>query len=247
MKRLVCFFLSLILVVTCCIQSVSAYSVPQKEEFIQIKDVRNCETFYEFREYMKENYSIEVDSLLSTYNFNSVKAAAAGIEYVINKYPQLNGKIKQFKYEYAEKNYAMAVSYNGTVYFYNYVFVKSDENIEKWLMKTKKDGEGYQPQNCENIFSYGVHEASHMLTTLILEDESKDFTSYKENIKKAIEIIDENIPNSQLKKQKMREVSQYATTNESECIAEAMCDYLVNGDEAAELSIKIAEYFNKLN
>lgn len=246
MKRLVCFFLGLILVVTCCIQSVSAYDIPPKEEFQTINDARACKTYDEFIKYMKDNYNVTVDGHMSVYNFNTVKNAAAGIEYVINKYPALKGKIKTLKAEHTPYNYALGAMSDGNIYFYHFFFTRSDEYLKNWLTEeeTAKKKE-FHPSNTNNVFSYGMHEAAHLLTGLILEEEGKDFSIYTENVTIAKKIIDESVPNSKLKKQKMREVSQYAATNEAECIAEAICDYLVNGDEAAELSIKIAEYFKK--
>ena len=52
---------------------------------------------------MKDNYNIEVDRLLSGCNFNTVKTAAAGIEYTINTYPALKGRIKEFKVKEIKK------------------------------------------------------------------------------------------------------------------------------------------------
>lgn len=231
--------------------SVSAYSVPQKEEFILIEteDARVCEDFAEFTQYMKDNYGINVNLRLASYNFNSVKTAAAGIEYVIKQYPMLKGKIKEFNVGYNYRNpYALGTYFDGEILFYNGFFTKTDEYIENWLSKAENNEKYFHSKNNENVFSYGMHEAAHLLTTLILEDEGEtDYDSYYLNKKKAIKIINDviGISDHYVKKTKMAEISQYAATNEMECIAEAICDYLVNKEDAAEFSKQIAEYFKK--
>ena len=42
-----------------------------------------------------------------------------------------------------------------------------------------------------------------------------------------------------------KEMCTYARTNASECIAEGICDYIVNGDKAQRLSIMLANYFKR--
>lgn len=246
MKKFLCFFLGLLMLLTYNVPPISAYSIPEKEEIEEIQDARDCETFYDFSKYMKDNYNIEVDRLLSGCNFNTVKTAAAGIEYTINTYPALKGRIKEFKLGYYY-DYALGTTFDGTVYFFSNFFSKSDKYIEDLLTKAKKNKTKYHPTNCENVFCYGMHEAAHLLTGLILEEENIDYESYMSNIQKAKDIVKEALEGASysMQKQKMYEISQYAAISEVECIAEAICDHLINAEEAAELSIKIAEAFEK--
>ena len=96
------------------------------------------------------------------------------------------------------------------------------------------------------VFSNGSHEAGHLLEATLIRMNGGTETDW-DNCTFAQKVINEawknakKHPDGKGKKvsQLIAEVSDYASENRSECLAECVSDYSINGDKAALLSKEV--------
>lgn len=185
--------------------------------------------FEELSSYMKANYGINLTKKVQALDFEAVKDAITGVEWTIHQFPEANRYLK-----------------------------KIDSNKKGGVMNCTGDviacsptafSGHYYSGNHEFFKSTGVHEATHMVEGYLISKDStgtKEFVEMWNNHSVAKSIVKEavsNLPNSMTDGKKYWEIyetiSPYASTNASECVAEAVADIYKNGDNASILSQEI--------
>ena len=219
-------------------------------------DLKN---FEEFKNYWQSKYHIEVADSFAALDFKAVNEAAQGIESVIKEFPKAVKTLKGLDAgdlkEWGFGDAYMGAIYEGwinfdTNYFSSYAALGRDIANDVHY--------GHHPKNT-TIFGIAAHEMGHILErALILKNGGGipewDNCIYAEKIvQEATKIVQstpegkrritnykgevslQKIPVTMLK----RRISAYATENYSECLAEAVCDYITNGENAQPLSKEI--------
>jgi SPP1 gp7 family putative phage head morphogenesis protein len=206
--------------------------------------VEDTQAFAEMQSYMKDNYGIAVDDSVGALNFQSVREGVQGIEYVMREFPQAQASFKTIA---TDKRGLMCAGYGGGISF-NPEYYKTREDallshgIGEGAVQT-----GLHPKG-NNCFGSGAHEAGHILEKALIDKDGgesaigvlswSDCTYAKAIVsdackaaKKLPECKGMTIP------QLRGAISNYARDyDESECLAEAVCDYSLNGEDAAVLS-----------
>ena len=217
-----------------------------------IESVEDIQTFAEMQTYMKNNYGITVDDSVGLLDFQSVREGVQGVEYVMKEFPQAQSSFKTIS---TKKSGLMCAGYDG------------DINFNPGYYQTRKDalwnhgiGEGTRPSGLHpkgnNCFGSGSHEAGHILEKALVDKASgesflgrlswNDCTYAKAIVSdacKAAKKLPEckGMTNSELK----GAISGYAKQDASECLAEAVCDVSLNGEDAAPLAKIIWEMLKK--
>ena len=102
---------------------------------------------------------------------------------------------------------------------------------------------GLHPKNT-GIFETGAHEMAHILEDWLADKHNGTFQDLKNRVF-ARKIVQDAFSKAKLTAEskniiQMRlEIAKYANENVSECLAEAVSDYIANGEKAAVLSIEI--------
>lgn len=207
-------------------------SEPQRAE--------ECTDYNELFQYYKRTYNVDFDSSVKRLDFESVKEGMHGIELVIDEFPKAKGTLKRIS---TENSGVMCASYNGTINF-NPSYYKDRQSA----VNASRSTSGFHPKG-NNVVSTASHEMGHLLERTLIEQrniDSSDLIGKLEwrNCTQAKLVVSEackaakktadgkGLRNSQLKKG----VSGYATTDDSECLAEAVADYIINRDNASILS-----------
>lgn len=214
---------------------------------INIDAITDAKDFSEIKSYMYDNYGISVDDSVKSLDFESVREGLTGIETVMKEFPQAGSSLKSIS---IGGNGIMCADYNGQICF-NSTYYKTRENA----IKASESAFHFHPTG-NNVVSTGAHEMGHILEKALIDKpygESlagalswSDCTYAKVIVREACKAA-KKLPeckkklNSSLKS----EISGYAKTNASECMAEAVADYVLNGDKAAPLSKEIWKILKK--
>lgn len=207
-------------------------SEPQRAE--------ECADYNELFQYYKKTYDVDFDSSVKRLDFESVKEGMHGIELVIDEFPKAKGTLKRIS---TENSGVMCASYSGTINF-DPSYYKDRQSA----VNASRSTSGFHPKG-NNVVSTASHEMGHLLERTLIEQRNTDSSDLigklewrnctqaklvvSEACKAAKKTADgKGLRNSQLKKG----VSGYATTDDSECLAEAVADYIINRDKASVLS-----------
>lgn len=96
---------------------------------------------------------------------------------------------------------------------------------------------GWTPKNTHNISHTPVHELGHVLTYQLFPDEKSVYKLYMDSLKD----IGADLTSPSDIKAKTKEVSEYATSNPYEAVAESLVDYYSNRGKASRLSKAITK------
>ena len=204
-------------------------------------NVSKCKNFNEYRNYLQNKYNIVVDDSLNTLDFKAILEGTSGIEQTIKEFPQLNGIINKIG---TNSSGVMSTSYNGNINFNPEYFSDLKKTLELF-----SNNDGYHPKN-SSISLAGAHEAGHLLEKILIEQDITDFDEkisvwnkslYAESI---VDYAIRNIRQTEYGKNKselelITNISYCARENKSECLAEAVGDYIVNRENANLLSLEI--------
>ena len=108
-----------------------------------------------------------------------------------------------------------------------------------------RNNTSYHPKNT-GIFETGAHEMAHILEDCLADKYKRTFQDLKNDIF-ARKIIQDSFAKAKLTVegkgknivQLKAEICDYASKNLSECMAEAVSDYIANGENAAVMSKEI--------
>lgn len=202
--------------------------------------LQNCQDFEGVSKYLSKTYGIAMDDTVKDLDFESVKEGIQGIEKVMLEFPQAQSSLKKIS---TNKSGIMCAQYNGTINFNPHYYKTRESAVNASTSST-----GFHPKG-NNVTSTGSHEMGHILEKALIDKDKdiffpgaawSDCTCAKKVVSEACKAAKKTAQgkgklNSALK----REVSGYATQDASECLAEAVADYTLNGSDAAILSQEI--------
>ena len=204
------------------------------------KGVGLCKTFDELKFYWAENYNVKVAASVTELNFEAVRAAMSGVEAVLEEFLPAKAFLKEFNV------YPVGLMStwreHGEIYFNAKYFSDANELIAVIAEGVQSR---YYPKNM-NVAGIGVHEAGH-----IIEDWLRK--KYSENSKFLLRVIPRKLIRKAYQQailtaegkgksinQLKLEISEHTfKENLSECLSDAVCDYIINNTRATLLSQKI--------
>ncbi len=215
------------------------------EESTIIENIKNnsiikCKDFNSLEKYLQDKYNVKMDEKVKELYFIPVQQSLEGVEKMLEEFPEAQQFLKEIT---VDKGGVMSMGYHGRLSF-NSVVYKREDGVGFTSER------GWSPANCGN-FQVGVHEMGHLLERTLIEKNYIGCSIYEKakawnNCTEAKKIIAEACKN--IKKSSGREftfqkiqaqVSEYALTNKSECLAECVADYMSNGKQAAPLSQEV--------
>lgn len=216
--------------------------LPKNADKIKIGDsstIMDMEDFNSYMKYMKDNFNVTVSKDMKNLYFDGVKKSTKGFIDVINEFPP----IKKYFEEISTSNSGMSsMSYYGTYSFNpNYY-----EEPEDWFSHLSK----YATEDTA-FYSTGCHEAGHLIELFIIKEDPHTGGIYDwMNCENAKEICSEALKNAKKQTGKkynelIGDVSNYALSDRSECLAECVADYMCNGENANILSKEVWKVLKK--
>ncbi|SDO76294.1 minor capsid protein [Clostridium gasigenes] len=213
----------------------------------KIKDAKN---FDELEISLKNILEIKITNDVKSLDFEAVKETCVSMQDVFNEFPQIKGFVSEL---YTSKSGMMSCSpintaLDMTKISFNPAYYKEQNKIKNIYLKDVASG--FHPKGTTYEIS-GVHELGHAVEAYLIKGKGLDFDSQKieywngctiaktivsdacKNVKKLPE--GKGIKNAELK----NNISGYALSDASECMAEAFSDYFGNGDKASILSKEI--------
>lgn len=224
----------------------TAYWVGVAKRVGKMKSAVDAKTFQDLKSYMTMNYSVRVTDDLQSSDFQSVKAAAQGIEDIIKEFPQAAGLFHELNGRENRSNAYASASFNGLVQ------MNPDKYVTRGTVERSYAGDlrtNWHPAGT-TADSIPVHEAGHLLDRALID---KRYSSRYEAImawnkntvaksvvseacKAAKKTADgKGLKNSDL----IAQVSRYATKNRAETLAECVADYHANRERAKPLSREV--------
>lgn len=204
----------------------------------KINTITDVKDFDEFTEYFKDQYDGDVDSSIRTLDFESVRDSAVGIEQVIKEFPIAKDILKGIK---TGKTGIMSCSYGGNISL-NPICFKDKQSALKSLSS-------WGSIKNETLASHGSHETGHILEIALIRKNNAGPFAWS-NCTCAKEVVSEACKTAKKMTGKKYgelkgEISAYAKADASECMAEAVSDYLTNGENASLLSKEIWKILKK--
>ena len=228
-----------------------------KSESTKAVSISDAQTFEELRQYMKQNYDIEILDSVDELDFQSVKEGVSGIEHIMLEFPQAGSSYKTIS---TEKRGLMSAGYNGDISF-NPGHYKTRESalMAHGIGERIKPG-GMHPKG-NNCFGSGCHEAGHILEKALADRANggecvlsemnwRDSTYARAIVSEACRAAKKRLEcrgmtNNQLKDAISAYAGYRSRYSASETMAEAVCDYSINSEDAAPLSKEIWRLLKK--
>lgn len=215
--------------------------------------VDETQSFAELKQHMKNKHNIVIDSGVDSLDFQSVREGLGGVEYVIGEFPQAASSFKSIG---VKKKGLMCAGYDGDINFNPGIYATRQSVLYNHGLASGTSPSGLHPKG-NNAYGSGCHEAGHILEKALIDKinggesllgriQWQDESITKSIISDACKTV-KKLPeckgktNNELKAM----ISQYAKTDASECLAEAVCDVCLNGEDAAPLSKAIWDILKK--
>lgn len=216
----------------------------------------SCKDFEELQNYWKLKYGVRLNKPLGKLDFEAVLEATQGIEEVINEFPKAGKFLKKMKVENLDDVGAfMGADYYGVINFNKSDFIYREDFLEMIALQV---ADGQNPKNTK-IKGIAAHEMGHLLERALIDKYNGGVYEWKHSTYSRVigkEAVAEVRKSSDAKisyrdkagKSRKRyvtmdelklEISIYAKDDWSECLAEAVCDYITNGEKASRLSKEI--------
>lgn len=198
-------------------------------------DILTVGSYDDFKNYLANEYGATVSDAVKQLDFTAVKESSAGVDYILKEFPQAHDVFTSL---YCDSSGIMAADFNGGIsfnpkYYFDYNEVAAHSgNIFNDITTA--------------VFSNGSHEAGHLLEAALIRKNGGTSNDW-ENCTFAQRVVSEAWKNakkhpdgkSKNVAQLIGEVSDYASDDRSECLAECVSDYSINGDKAALLSKEV--------
>ena len=211
--------------------------------------VLKCKTFSELKTYWADNYNVKVSDSIKKLHFESVREAMGGVEKAILEFPPAGALLSEFAVR-RKYNAPMFTQYGGRYVSkpdkinFNPDYFDKAEHLKVMIMGNTTD---YHPKNT-GIFETGSHEMGHIIEDWLAFKYAGTFDDLSNRIfaRKIIQEAFSRAKSTQEGKgkniiQMKQEISQYADKTLSECLSEAISDYIANGENASILSKEIWE------
>lgn len=214
-----------------------------------MKSTADAKDFTQLKDYVKQKYGMRWDNTVDALDFVSVREGLQGIERIMQEFPKARSSFQGIG---TKNSGIMCATYHGEINF-NPVYYASRQAALDAHKPTSFHPVGNSP------FGSGAHEAGHLLEKALIDQTNngqtfplgalswKDCTYAKAVVSdacKAAKKLPEckGMTNRDLK----LGISGYATSGgPSECLAEAVSDYAMNGNNAAPLSREIWKILKK--
>ena len=220
-----------------------------KKDIINGKiSLENCGQAFDFdtlKAHFKNKYSIKMDSSVKKLDFESVKEGMQGIELVMNEFPQAQKALVRIS---TNKDGVMCASYNGTINFNPTYYTDRTQAV------LASRSTGFHPKG-SNVVSTGSHEMGHILEKALIDKNGggiagriawDDCTYSKAVVSDACKSAKKTAEGKGKTNTVLKgEISGYAKQDASECLAEAVADYIINGENASILSKEIWKILKK--
>lgn len=217
----------------------------------------NCKDFDELREYWKKNYNVRLNKPLGSLDFEAVREATQGVEDVISEFPKAGKFLRKMKVENLDYDDAiMSADYYGVIAFNKCDFHERESLLEGIAINIEV---GQSPKNT-GIKGVAGHEMGHLLERALIDKYDGDINDWRKGtyakkvVREAVDAI-RKTPEGKISyrdktgkarkryvtiEQLESEISLYAKDRSgSETIAEAVCDYITNGENASWLSKEV--------
>lgn len=194
----------------------------------------------------KNDFNIEIDESVKELNYSSVSRALKSLRNMLNQYPEINKYVKRIS---TSDNGAMVFRPSKNDISLNPEYFKDPEAYSKLIKEQVKKGYWIKGTTIESDM---VHEAAHVLEFVLLNrNVNYKNTLQKENAweecnesgKIVLEAFNNLRANGIIKGKKLndliKDISGYASINNSEALAEAFSDCFINGNNAHEISKEI--------
>lgn len=210
----------------------------------EIKSVSYAKDISKAKKYFNDKYNVIIDTSVDNLDYESVNEALQGIEEVLIEFPKAINSLKGIG---VSTDYGiMNASYDGIISFNSSCFTERKKAIFACSSPSH-----YHPTG-NNIISTGAHETGHILEKALIDKSlggeqpvGSLFWKSGEQAKEIVKQACKNAKKTQQGKKKrnvdlIREISGYADKGgNSECLAEAVADYVLNKNKAAPLSKEI--------
>lgn len=212
----------------------------------KLTEASNDKRYADLSTEWKNDFNIEIDESVKELNYSSVSRALKSLRNMLNQYPEINKYVKRIS---TSDNGAMVFRPNENDISLNPKFFK-DLDAYRNLIKEQVE-RGYWIKGT-TIESDMVHESAHVLEFVFLNrNVNYKNTLQKENAwnncNEAEKIVLEAFNNLRAKgiikgkkiNDLIKDISGYASINNSEALAEAFSDCFINGNNAHEISKEI--------
>ena len=194
--------------------------------------VSDCKDFEQLQYYWASNYNVKMNEPVKKLDFACVNLVLQGVERVLREFPAAGLYFR----ELAVNNRAI-MSVEEGVMFFNAEWFSQPKALQMAFIEDARSG--FHPKNT-TLKESGSHEAGHFVEQALIDKRDGEKirrTHATALVKEAYNRIQSH-SNKDLR-QLRSEISMYANKNVSECLAEAISDYVANGENAAELSREI--------
>lgn len=226
----------------------TAYWVGVSKRLKKMGSAQDAKYFQDLKSYMSMNYGIRVADELQNSDFQSVKAAAQGLEDIVKEFPQAAGLFHELNGdEHRDRAYASAS-------FYGKVQLNPDKYTSRDVVEQsyKSDVASKWHPTGTTADSIPVHEAGHILERALIDknlghqpmwSQATAWNKHSEAtrvIGEACKVLKRTPAGKGLKNNDfVAQVSRYARENRSETLAECVADYHANRENAAPLSREV--------
>ena len=212
----------------------------------KITEASNDKRYANLSTEWKNDFNIEIDESVKELNYSSVSRALKSLRNMLNQYPEINKYVKRIS---TSDNGAMAFRPSENDISLNPKFFKDPDAYRNLIKEQVKRGYWIKGTTIESDM---VHESAHALEFVFLNrNVNYKNTLQKENAwnncNEAEKIILEAFNNLRAKgiikgkklNDLIKDISGYASINNSEALAEAFSDCFINGNKAHEISKEI--------
>ncbi len=205
---------------------------------------QGCKSFAELDTYFADTYNIKIAPEVKDLDFESVRASLEGVDLVVKEFPGGRSHLTGIG---TSSSGVMCAGFDGSINF-NPAYYRDSKNLSGMIQGSAK---GFHPKNT-GILETGSHEMGHILERALIDTEAVATTRNAQitewtKCTRAKAIVSQACRNAKktaagkgmLNDQLRASISGYAETNDSECLAEAVGDYIANKENSSPLSVEI--------
>lgn len=198
-------------------------------------DILSIGDYADFENYISKEYGFTIPEDIKRLDFRAVRESTAGVDYILKEFPQAHDMLSKLE---CCNDSIMTTSFYGSVAFNPYYY-------NDYSIVASRSGNIFNDITTA-VFSNGSHEAGHLLELAMIRMNG-GYAHDWNNCTYSKKVVSEALKNA--KKQPdgkgknvsdlIGEVSAYARQDRSECMAECVSDYSINGEKSALLSKEV--------
>lgn len=220
-------------------------------------DINDAKDFDELEASLRDILKINITNDIRMLDFEAIKSTCVSMKKVFDEFPSIKGFVKEIC---TSKSGMMAcaptdISFNMTRISFNPSYYKDVNKIKNIYLKDAISG--FHPRGTTYEIS-GIHELGHAVEAYLINSEGlkydaqkaaywKECTVAKSIVSKACKNAKKLSEGKGLSNAELKEnISGYALSDASECMAEAFSDYFGNKDKASILSKEIIKIVKEM-